>query len=115
MSDSFNIILSCLQVITWFQNRRAKLKRDLDELKADVTAATTKDPEYQPSDSRMSRVKTTHKRTPSPPNADFDVDTISPVVMATSLSTSSDEDNVVSSSTAYIVDYVTKRRRLVAT
>jgi len=26
-------------VITWFQNRRAKLKRDLDELRADVTAA----------------------------------------------------------------------------
>jgi len=29
----------CIQVITWFQNRRAKLKRDLDELRADVTAA----------------------------------------------------------------------------
>ena len=29
------------QVITWFQNRRAKLKRDLEELKADVTAAQT--------------------------------------------------------------------------
>jgi hypothetical protein len=27
-------------VITWFQNRRAKLKRDLEELKADVTATT---------------------------------------------------------------------------
>jgi len=26
-------------VITWFQNRRAKLKRDLEELKADVAAA----------------------------------------------------------------------------
>jgi len=26
-------------VITWFQNRRAKLKRDLDELRSDVTAA----------------------------------------------------------------------------
>ena len=26
-------------MITWFQNRRAKLKRDLEELKADVTAA----------------------------------------------------------------------------
>ena len=31
--------LSNAQVITWFQNRRAKLKRDLEELKADVTAA----------------------------------------------------------------------------
>ena len=29
----------CVQVITWFQNRRAKLKRDLEELKNDVTAA----------------------------------------------------------------------------
>ena len=30
--------LSSAQVITWFQNRRAKLKRDLDELRADMTA-----------------------------------------------------------------------------
>lgn len=28
--------LSNAQVITWFQNRRAKLKRDLEEMKADV-------------------------------------------------------------------------------
>lgn len=27
---------SLLQVITWFQNRRAKLKRDMEELKKDV-------------------------------------------------------------------------------
>ncbi|CAH1783630.1 unnamed protein product [Owenia fusiformis] len=33
--------LSNAQVITWFQNRRAKLKRDLEELKNDVTNATT--------------------------------------------------------------------------
>ena len=33
--------LSNAQVITWFQNRRAKLKRDLEELKADVNAAKT--------------------------------------------------------------------------
>ena len=32
--------LSNAQVITWFQNRRAKLKRDLEERRADVTAAT---------------------------------------------------------------------------
>ncbi|KAL2086771.1 hypothetical protein ACEWY4_017830 [Coilia grayii] len=33
--------LTNAQVITWFQNRRAKLKRDLEELKADVKSATT--------------------------------------------------------------------------
>lgn len=27
---------SAVQVITWFQNRRAKLKRDMEELKRDV-------------------------------------------------------------------------------
>ncbi|XP_048864783.1 transcription factor LBX1-like [Brienomyrus brachyistius] len=31
--------LSNAQVITWFQNRRAKLKRDLEEMKADVESA----------------------------------------------------------------------------
>lgn len=31
--------LSNAQVITWFQNRRAKLKRDLEELKNDVSAS----------------------------------------------------------------------------
>ncbi|XP_042236989.1 T-cell leukemia homeobox protein 1-like [Homarus americanus] len=30
--------LSNAQVITWFQNRRAKLKRDMEELKKDVTS-----------------------------------------------------------------------------
>lgn len=34
--------LSNAQVITWFQNRRAKLKRDLDELQSDVSAAKAK-------------------------------------------------------------------------
>jgi len=36
--------LTNAQVITWFQNRRAKLKRDLEEIKADVTAVKTMDP-----------------------------------------------------------------------
>ena len=31
--------LTNAQVITWFQNRRAKLKRDVEELKKDVDAA----------------------------------------------------------------------------
>ncbi|XP_041866505.1 transcription factor LBX1-like [Melanotaenia boesemani] len=31
--------LTSAQVITWFQNRRAKLKRDLEEMKADVESA----------------------------------------------------------------------------
>uniref|UniRef100_G3NI99 Ladybird homeobox 1a n=1 Tax=Gasterosteus aculeatus TaxID=69293 RepID=G3NI99_GASAC len=31
--------LTNAQVITWFQNRRAKLKRDLEEMKADVESA----------------------------------------------------------------------------
>lgn len=33
--------LSTAQVITWFQNRRAKQKRDMEELKNDVIAAKT--------------------------------------------------------------------------
>ncbi|XP_038071330.1 homeobox protein Nkx-3.2-like [Patiria miniata] len=34
--------LSNAQVITWFQNRRAKLKRDMEELTMDVTATSKK-------------------------------------------------------------------------
>ena len=30
--------LSCAQVITWFQNRRAKFKRDIEEMKSDVSS-----------------------------------------------------------------------------
>ncbi|XP_052771913.1 homeobox protein Hox-B10a-like [Mya arenaria] len=32
--------LTCAQVITWFQNRRAKFKRDIEELKQDVVATS---------------------------------------------------------------------------
>ncbi|XP_071987841.1 transcription factor LBX2 [Engystomops pustulosus] len=37
--------LSNAQVITWFQNRRAKLKRDLEEMKADVESLKTLPPQ----------------------------------------------------------------------
>ncbi|XP_068597219.1 transcription factor LBX1a [Brachionichthys hirsutus] len=36
--------LTNAQVITWFQNRRAKLKRDLEEMKADVDSAKASGP-----------------------------------------------------------------------
>ncbi|KAH1167499.1 transcription factor LBX1 [Mauremys mutica] len=39
--------LTNAQVITWFQNRRAKLKRDLEEMKADVESAKKLGPSAQ--------------------------------------------------------------------
>ncbi|KAL7990665.1 hypothetical protein Chor_014095 [Crotalus horridus] len=39
--------LTNAQVITWFQNRRAKLKRDLEEMKADVESAKKLGPSSQ--------------------------------------------------------------------
>jgi hypothetical protein len=123
-----------LQVITWFQNRRAKLKRDLDELKADVTAAIH-DPEYQPGDPRgASRdAKATGTRNQRNPTSNaiekvtrnmpssqyyiamttFDCDDDDVTPKATdSLLTSSDDndnDNVVSSSTG--CSHVIRHRR----
>lgn len=35
--------ISGSQVITWFQNRRAKFRRDLEEMKSDVQAAKIMD------------------------------------------------------------------------
>lgn len=34
--------LTCAQVITWFQNRRAKFKRDIEEMKHDVVSTSPK-------------------------------------------------------------------------
>ena len=51
---ALSLRLSNSQVITWFQNRRAKLKRDLEELKADVSAAKALGNE--PSTSVLSRL-----------------------------------------------------------
>lgn len=39
--------LANAQVVTWFQNRRAKLKRDVEEMRADVASLCTLFPEVQ--------------------------------------------------------------------
>ncbi|XP_039096099.1 transcription factor LBX2 [Hyaena hyaena] len=39
--------LANAQVVTWFQNRRAKLKRDVEEMRADVASLGTLSPEVQ--------------------------------------------------------------------
>lgn len=39
--------LANAQVVTWFQNRRAKLKRDVEEMRADVASLRALSPEIQ--------------------------------------------------------------------
>ncbi|XP_008145633.2 transcription factor LBX2 [Eptesicus fuscus] len=39
--------LANAQVVTWFQNRRAKLKRDVEEMRADVASLRAWNPEVQ--------------------------------------------------------------------
>lgn len=42
MSFVFSVLSSPIwQVITWFQNRRAKMKRDMEEIKKDVETVKT--------------------------------------------------------------------------
>lgn len=36
--------LSGAQIITWFQNRRARFRRDVEELKSDVEASSIMEP-----------------------------------------------------------------------
>lgn len=39
--------LANAQVVTWFQNRRAKLKRDVEEMRADLASLRSLSPEIQ--------------------------------------------------------------------
>ena len=39
--------LANAQVVTWFQNRRAKLKRDVEEMRADLASLRSLSPEAQ--------------------------------------------------------------------
>lgn len=100
-------------MITWFQNRRAKLKRDLDELKADVSAAVTHDSEFQfPSRGDRSFGKTNGVSSIAPFSEISDSDTdgtsslmavsyaaVMPFRITSFSGVTCDDDNVVSSST----------------
>lgn len=46
MQIALTLGLTNAQVITWFQNRRAKLKRDMEELKKDVESAKILGPHH---------------------------------------------------------------------
>ncbi|XP_048407306.1 transcription factor LBX1-like isoform X2 [Stegostoma tigrinum] len=51
--------LTNAQVITWFQNRRAKLKRDLEEMKADVESAKNLGPSELDKITKMGEIEQT--------------------------------------------------------
>lgn len=96
--------LTNAQVITWFQNRRAKLKRDLEELKNDVVATKklassvasddcANDSDFNDQDQSPAKRCRSSSRSPGPhsPKARFDCRTEDRVGSPVSLETGNDQ------------------------